>query len=76
MILKIKIQWNLNLYINDVFSIIFHGVGNIIFWMILFFIFQKTALMIAVEKNNLDIVKLLLSRQDLNVNIKSIFKVI
>lgn len=35
----------------------------------MFFIFNKTALHIAISKNNIDLVKLLLSYKDIDVNI-------
>lgn len=38
--------------------------------------FQKTALFIAVENQNLDIIKLLLDHPNIDVNIKSVFNYI
>ena len=37
-----------------------------------FFSFYKTPLHIAIEKENIDIIKLLLSNEKLNVNLKSV----
>ena len=39
-----------------------------------FFLFYKMALHMAVEKGNPDIVQLLLNREEIDVNIRSVFK--
>lgn len=39
-----------------------------------FFLFNKMALHMAVEKGNPDIVQLLLNREEIDVNIRSVFK--
>lgn len=57
MFFSLYFKWNLNLYISMKFEF---------FWI------QKTAFYIAVEKGNIDMIKLLLNSERIDINIKTI----
>lgn len=77
MTLILKVQFIIN-YINDIENnFFFNYISKVkIFQMKFqfFFLLNKTALIVATEKGNAEIVQLLLSRPELDVNHISVFK--
>ena len=72
-ILKENILWNFKWNYFMKFQIkSFYEIPEIILWNLNYHIF-KTALYIAVEKENVEIVQLLLNQENIDINMKSIF---
>lgn len=62
-----KFQWNLNFLFH-----LFHFNTKFFKWNFLFFVYQKTILYDAIEKENLEIINLLLSHPTIDVNVYAI----